>query len=111
MGISRSELGVLVVRSGEHLGISVSGHGDLGVFGGLSELNRLFLAALRLSDLSGSPKRLTVGGSCFAKFGAGSQRSSQLFSEKIGIFCSFIEYRYTSRNLTNEGDTCLHLQQ
>ena len=74
MGISRSELGVLVVRSGEHLGTSVSGHGDLEAFGALSELNRLLLAYLTVSDLPGSPKGLTVAGSCFVKFGAGSPK-------------------------------------
>ena len=53
MGISRRGLGVLWSRSGDYLGISVSGDGDLGAFAGLLGAIGLLLAVLTVSESLG----------------------------------------------------------
>ena len=75
------------------------------------EANRPLLAALTARELPGSPKGLTVAVTHVARCGGVPQRLSQLFWLAVGVFRPFVDYRYTSRNPTNEGDTWQHLQQ
>ena len=53
----------------------MSGHGDRGAFGGLSELNGPLLAALTARELPGSPKGLTVAVTYLARCGRGSPKA------------------------------------
>ena len=75
MGISRSGFGVLLVRSGDSLGISRSGHGEPGTFDGLLGLKGPLLAALVASELPRSPKGLTVAVTYSAMRGACSPKA------------------------------------
>ena len=53
----------------------MSGHGDLGAFGGLSEVNGPLLAALAARELPGSPKSLTVAAALLGRYGTGSPKT------------------------------------
>jgi len=85
--------------------------GNRGPFGGLSVLNGPLLAALAARELPRSPKGLTVAVTYLARWVPVPQRLSQLFWCAVGAFRPFVEYRYTSRDPTNKGDTWQHRQR
>ena len=75
MGISRSGYGVLEGIGGDHLGILVSGYGDLGLLGRRSEPNSPLVVAVTAGALRSSPKELTVAAAGPGGWNAGSPKS------------------------------------
>ena len=75
MGFSWSGYGVLTADVGDLLGISVSGHGDLGTFACPLAPIWLFQSPSTPFGLPSTPKSLTVASTCGGAQGAGSPKA------------------------------------